>query len=53
MPLAVLLSYPAMFVVPAVSLAMLIDLARCGTRRQWLAWLGINVAAAAALALRT
>ena len=46
-----LLSYPAMFVVPAVSLAMLIELFRSGTRRQWLAWLGVNVAAAGGVAL--
>ena len=51
MPVAVLLSYPAMFVVPAVSLAMLIELLRSGTRRQWLAWLGVNVAAAGGVAL--
>ena len=46
-----LLSYPAMFVVPAVGLAMLIELFRSGTRRQWLAWFGVHAAAAAALAL--
>jgi 4-amino-4-deoxy-L-arabinose transferase-like glycosyltransferase len=51
MPVAVLLSYPAMFVVPAVSLAMLIELFRGGTRRQWLAWLGANLAAAGGAAL--
>ena len=57
MPLAVLLSYPAMFVVPAVSLAMLIELCRGGGatgtpgRREWLAWLGVNVATAGGLAL--
>ena len=51
MPLAVLLSYPAVFVVPAISLAMVIELLRSGPRRQWLAWLGINVATAGALAL--
>ncbi len=51
MPVAVLLSYPAMFVVPAVSLAMLIELFHSGTRRRWLAWLGINVATAGAVAL--
>ena len=51
MPVAVLLSYPAMFVVPAVSLAMLIELFRSGTRRQWLAWLGVNVAAVGGMAL--
>ena len=57
MPLAVLLSYPAMFVVPAISLAMLIELFRSGGapgtlgRRQWLAWLGVNVATAGGLAL--
>ena len=51
MPLAVLLSYPAMFVVPAVSLAMLVELFRSGTRRQWLAWLAVSAAAAGAVAL--
>ena len=51
MPVAILLSYPAMFVVPAISLAMLIELFRSGTRRQWLAWLGVNVAVAGGLAL--
>ena len=51
MPAAVLLSYPAMFVVPAISLAMLIELFRSGTRRQWLAWLGVNVATAGGVAL--
>ena len=51
MPVAVLLSYPAMFVVPTVSLAMAIELVRSGTRRQWLAWLGMNAATAGGVAL--
>ena len=51
MPVAVLLSYPAMFVVPAISLAMAMDLVPSGTRRQWLAWLGISAAAAGGAAL--
>ena len=51
MPVAVLLSYPAIFVVPAISLAMAIELLRSGTRRQWLAWLGVNVATAGGVAL--
>jgi 4-amino-4-deoxy-L-arabinose transferase-like glycosyltransferase len=51
MPLAVLLSYPAMFVVPAISLAMAIELLRSGRRREWLAWLGMNVAVAGGVAL--
>jgi hypothetical protein len=51
MPAAVLLSYPAVFIVPAVSLAMLIELARSGTGRQWLAWLGVHAAVAGAVAL--
>jgi hypothetical protein len=50
-PIAVLISYPAMFVVPAISLAMFVDLFRSGTRRQWLAWLGTNLAAAGGVAL--
>ncbi len=51
MPLAILLSYPAVFTVPAVSLAMAIELLPSGTRRQWLAWVGVNLAVGAALAL--
>ena len=51
MPAAVLLSYPAMFVVPAISLAMLAELFRSGTRRQWLAWLGVNMITAGGVAL--
>jgi hypothetical protein len=51
MPAAVLLSYPAVFVVPAVSLAMMIELFRSGTLRQWLAWLGLNTLAAGGVAL--
>jgi 4-amino-4-deoxy-L-arabinose transferase-like glycosyltransferase len=57
MPVAVLLSYPAMFVVPTVSLAMAVELLRNGRapgthgRRQWLAWLGTNAVTAGAAAL--
>ena len=57
MPAAVLLSYPAIFVVPAVSLAMLVELLRSrpwvhgARRRQWLAWWGVNLAVAGGVAL--
>jgi len=51
MPAAALLSYPALFVVPAISLAMLSELFRGGTRREWLAWVGVNLVAAGGVAL--
>jgi 4-amino-4-deoxy-L-arabinose transferase-like glycosyltransferase len=51
MPIAVLLSYPALFVVPAIGLAMMIELFRSGTLRQWLAWLGLALASAGGVAL--
>ncbi len=51
MPLAVLLSYPAMFIVPTVLLAMGVELIRTGTGREWLSWIAVSLLAAGSLAL--
>ena len=40
-----------MFIVPVISLAMVIELFRSGSGRQWLAWLGVNVLVVGAAAL--